>query len=106
MYFEDCLSVDFSQFRYDMVMTSPPYLNIEQYPYQPHRSPDEWCDFYFTIFNKLWDNLASGGTLAINVNQKVFDKVLMPLFDEPNFRFKLKKKQKGTYTEEIFIWIK
>jgi len=106
MYFRDCLSVDFSQFKYDMVLTSPPYFNIEQYPYQPHRSPDEWCDFYFTIFNKLWEHLSPGGTLAINVNQRIFDKVLMPLFDEPNFRFKLKKKQKGNYTEEIYIWIK
>ena len=106
MYFQDCLSVDFSQFKYDMVFTSPPYFNIEQYPYQPHRSPDEWCDFYFTIFNKLWDNLSKGGTLAINVNEKIFNKVLMPLFDEPNFTFKLKQKQKGNYTEKIYIWIK
>jgi hypothetical protein len=106
MYFEDCLSVDFSRLKYDMVFTSPPYFNIEQYPYQPHRSPDEWCDFYFTIFNKLWDNLSPGGTLAINVNEKIFNKVLMPLFDEPNFTFKLKQKQKKNYTEQIYIWIK
>lgn len=106
LYFQDCLSVDFSRLKYDMVFTSPPYYNIEQYAHQPKRSLEQWDDFYFTIFNKLWENLPQGGTFAINVNNKIFTKVLLPLFDEPDFEFKLKKKQKGTYTEEIYIWIK
>ena len=106
MYFQDCLSVDFSQFKYDMVFTSPPYFNIEQYPYQPHRSPDEWYDFYFSVFNKIWEYLPNEGSMALNVDEKIFKKVLLPLFSEPNFEFKLKKKQKGTYTEKIYIWIK
>jgi hypothetical protein len=106
LYFQDCLSIDFSQFKYDFILTSPPYFNIEQYPHQPHRSQDEWCDFYFKIFNKVWDHLAPGGHMAINVNERIFNKVLIPLFDEPNFQFKLNKKQKGDYTEQIYIWTK
>jgi hypothetical protein len=106
LFFQDCLTLDFSQFKYDMVFTSPPYYNIEQYPYQPKRTKDEWDDFYFTVFNRLWDNLSKGGTFAINVNQQIYQRVLVPLFDEPDFSFRLNIKQKGEYTENVYIWIK
>jgi trans-aconitate methyltransferase len=89
-----------------MVLTSPPYYNIEQYPYQPKRTANEWDDFYFTVFNRLWDNLQKGGTLAINVNQQIYKKILLPLFDEADFSFKLNIKQKTEYTEFVYIWIK
>jgi len=89
-----------------MIFTSPPYYNIEQYAHQPKRSVEQWDDFYCTIFNRLWDNLANEGIMAINVNNKIFTKILLPIFGEPNFEFKLKKKQKGTYVESVYIWIK
>lgn len=106
LYFQSSLDFDFSKVKYDMVFTSPPYYNIEQYAHQPKRTVTEWDDFYFSVFNKIWENLPQGGTFAINVNDKIFKKVLLPLFDEPNFEFKLKKKQKGAYTESVYIWIK
>lgn len=106
LYFQSSLDFDFSKVKYDMVLTSPPYYNIEQYEHQPKRSTEQWDDFYCTIFNRLWENLPNEGIMALNVNNKIFTKILLPLFGEPNFEFKLKKKQKGTYTESIFIWIK
>ena len=64
LYFQSSLDFDFSKVEYDMVFTSPPYFNIEQYAYQPRRSNEEWCDFYFTIFNRLWDNLQNEGIVT------------------------------------------
>ena len=31
LYFQDALEIDYSKFKYDMVLTSPPYYNIEVY---------------------------------------------------------------------------
>lgn len=107
LYFQPCQTVDFSLLpEFDIILTSPPYYNTEQYAHQPYRSRDEWDDLYCSVFNNAWHHLKEGGVMAINVNNKIFERVLLPIFDEPNFRFKLKQRRKGEYTEEIYIWIK
>jgi len=109
-FFQDAQTIDYNilknKFKYDMVMTSPPYENIEIYKHSIKKTQDEWSAFYNEIFTKLWDNLAIGGTYAININDKIYQRNLKPLFGEAMDTILLKKSSKNDYTENIYIWTK
>lgn len=110
--FQDALSVDYISKTYDMVFTSPPYENIEVYKHGEKKSIDEWTLFYNTIFRKLWDNLSlspttNRGIFAININDKIYNKILVPLFGQCGEIIPLKKSSKNkSYSENIYVWIK
>jgi hypothetical protein len=105
LYFQDCLSIDYSKLNYDMVFTSPPYENIEIYPNNPKRTPKEWREFYKKIFKLLWDNLKSG-TFIININEKIYTTILVPLIGECHIKLLLKKAKRNAYIEFIYVWMK
>jgi len=105
LYFQDCLSIDYSKINYDMVFTSPPYENIEIYPNNPKKSPKEWREFYKKIFKVLWDNLKAG-TFIININEKIYKNILVPLLGECHTKLILKKAKRNAYVEYIYVWIK
>jgi DNA-binding ferritin-like protein (Dps family) len=70
------------------------------------KRPDEWNKFYKEIFKKLWDNLQPGGTYIININEKIYKKVLEPLFGSAIESILLKKSSKNDYKEFIYVWTK
>jgi len=106
--FEDALHIDYSKLnkKYDMVFTSPPYENIEIYKYMEKRTIEEWIIFYNTIFQKLWIHLEIGGHFIININDKIYNKILIPLFGLAHENILLKKSSKNEYEECIYIWKK
>jgi len=106
--FQDSNTVDYSKYKYkyDMVFTSPPYENIEIYKHAEKKSIEEWETFYKEIFQKLWDNLQPGGTYIININEKIYMKILEPLFGKALESQILKKSSKNEYKEYIYIWKK
>jgi hypothetical protein len=106
--FQDAISVDYSQYQYDMVFTSPPYGNIEVYENGVKKTPDEWREFYTIIFQKLWDHLRNkDGVYAININSDIYQKYLVPLFGECEEKIELKKSTRNNkYKEYIYLWRK
>lgn len=106
LFFQDSLKIDYSQFKYDMVFTSPPYRNIEIYKYSEKRSIEGWTTFYNAIFKILWANLELHGTFIININETIYHSVLEPLFGPASIKNLLKKTDKNKYKEYIYIWIK
>jgi len=104
--FQDSNSIDYSKYKYDMVFTSPPYENIEIYKHMERKSIEEWTKFYKEIFQKLWDSLEPNGTYIININEKIYTKVLEPLFGPSMESILLKKSSKNDYKEYIYIWKK
>ena len=106
--FQDAISVDYSQYKYDMVFTSPPYENIEVYQNGIRKTPDEWAEFYTTVFQKLWDHLINkNGVYAININADIYQKCLVPLFGECEEKIELKKSTRNKkYKEFIYLWRK
>ena len=105
LYFQNSLFFDYSQINYDMVFTSPPYENIEIYPNNPILTNKEWKDFYNKIFKLLWDNLKKGYYI-ININEKIYTKILVPLFGECLHKHILSKSKRNSYIEYIYIWYK
>lgn len=106
--FQDAIDVDYSQYNYDMVFTSPPYGNIEIYENGVKKSPNEWAKFYTTVFQKLWDHLRNkDGVYAININADIYQKYLVPLFGECEEKIELKKSTRNNkYKEFIYLWRK
>jgi DNA modification methylase len=79
------LSIDMKShiwLNYDMVFTSPPYFNIEQYNHMPLKSKQEWAEFYHDLFSLTYKNLAQGGVYAINCSIVIFNISLRPLLGE------------------------
>ena len=105
LYFQDCQTVDYSKINYDMVFTSPPYENIEVYPNNPKLTNKEWTLFYNKIFKILWDNLKKGHFI-ININEKIYNKILVPLFGDCQTKIILNKSKRNSYVEYIYIWFK
>jgi len=107
--FDDCLNIDYSQYHYDLVLTSPPYYNLELYSNTEKRSKEEWNAFYKEIFKKVWDGLYKDGYLCINVNTEIYEKVLLPMFGLQLDRIEYPKsyRRKQTHNlEYIYVWKK
>lgn len=81
--YDDCLNIDYSKHTYDMVLTSPPYYNLELYSNTQKKSKQEWNEFYREIFKKVFDNLQMDGYFCININTEIYEKVLEPMLGKP-----------------------
>ena len=72
---EDC-SVAFGSNKYDLIFTSPPYFNAEQYnggkdkqTWCRYTSEDDWLTkFLFPVLEKCWKVLKPKGKLIINIS--------------------------------------
>lgn len=63
--FEDA---DLGDYSADLVFTSPPYFDIENYAGEQLSSEDEWTqEFLIPMCSKAWDHLEDGGVMAINI---------------------------------------
>ena len=114
LYFGDALKFDYSKHSYDLVLTSPPYYNIEVYHNQKERSKEEWDnDFYTPLITKSYAGLQKGGYYCLNIPVEVFERVAKKLLGTPNKKIPLTKTtrtQKHStekdYVEYIYIWKK
>ncbi len=91
---------------YDMILTSPPYRNIELYRLSEKHSNDWWHDFYVRIFTSLWAGLATNGYMVVNINDEIYQESLVPFFGECREKVLLTKTKKNSYDEYIYTWIK
>jgi tRNA1(Val) A37 N6-methylase TrmN6 len=110
LYFKDALTIDYSKLKYDLVLTSPPYYNIEKYEGQKDRNIEEWNkDFYEPLFTKTWKNLQKGGFYCLNIPEIILDTVAIKILGKPNEYiplYKNKRTQAEKYKEYIYVWYK
>jgi 16S rRNA G966 N2-methylase RsmD len=107
--FQDALTVDYSQIDYDMVFTSPPYYNIELYRGTAEKTEAVWNrEFYSPIFTKTMQHLKLGGHYCLNIPERVYKTVCIPLFGKSYRKIILKKSDRvdSPYKEYIYIWKK
>lgn len=111
--FKDALKVDYSKLDYDMVLTSPPYYNLEIYEGTESKTEEEWeQEFYIPLFINTYKHLKKGGYYALNVPQKLYENVCLKLFGSAKLKIPLKKKAhpknkltKKGYNEYIYVWV-
>ena len=124
MRFQDAATVDYSKFKYDMVLTSPPYFKtvkpVEDYAHMPDYKDraDFNARFLFPVIRNTYANLARGGTYALNIPADMYDEikaagVLPPrlfakhrLFLQPRFAKGNPKHPDVKYEEYIYVWKK
>jgi hypothetical protein len=108
-YFTDCLNINYKLLKYDLVLTSPPYWNLETYGDEiiPFKNKQQWIDqFYNPIFRNTYNNLDIGGHYCLNVNKEIYERVCIPLMGEATEKIPLCIEKRGNYMEYIYIWKK
>lgn len=122
---QDALTVDYSKIGYDMVLTSPPYYDLETYrgggtngsPRAPllqggTNTNDTYdSQFYRPLFSKTYEHLAKGGHYCLNIPEKIYNRVCVDLLGPYTWRFPLKKSdrqsiKKKQYVEYVYVWRK
>lgn len=108
LHFEDILSIDLSNFKYDMVFTSPPYYNKEIYSNNTkYNSIKEWNEnFYKPFIERTYKYLEKNGFYILNISPKVFN-YIKTILGEPFLIIPfIKNKKKNDYNEFFYIWEK
>jgi tRNA G10 N-methylase Trm11 len=109
--FQDALTVDYSKYAYDMVLTSPPYYDLHEYSHmQKRETEEEWInDFYYPLFMNTYKHLKRGGYFCINIPEPIYQVTLLKWFGRPTHKVLLAKHQRLTsqpYHEYIYVWHK
>jgi 16S rRNA G966 N2-methylase RsmD len=107
--FCDALEVEYDDYVYDTVFSSPPYYFIEKYANNVKYGSKKEMDakFYKPLFTKTYNGLKEGGHYIINICNEVYENVLRELFGEAHEIFPLKKsKRQNNYTEMVYVWKK
>ena len=74
MRWENVLTADISGVDYDLVLTSPPYINKEMYPHMPafESKAKFYTDFLIPLINKCRDNMKRSGWVCINISPAMY----------------------------------
>tara|TARA_B110000208_G_scaffold180527_1_gene230297 strand:+ start:1492 stop:2430 length:939 start_codon:yes stop_codon:yes gene_type:complete len=109
MLYENCLESDFSTINYDIVITSPPYLNIEQYSHMPlfQSESDYYKDFLIPLIKQCKEHIKKPGIVCINISNTIYKKYLT-YGGEPcneDLSMELKQQMGGKKNKEvIYVW--
>lgn len=114
--FKSALDVDYTKLKYDMVLTSPPYYDIEIYGDVDTDDGDgilyktrcEWDEiFYRPLFSRTYAGMKTGGYYCLNIPIILYETICMPLFGVADTTlFFDKKTRPNNYREFIYIWKK
>lgn len=117
MIWDKAESVDFSQMRYDVCMTSPPYYTLERYQHMPdYQSKQDFTDtFLIPVVSKAFRYLQPGGYMILNMPVEMYEavkNVLPPLHTTHHYpkagrhsAMKNGSKRALAY-EVIYVWTK
>ena len=109
--FQDALTVDYSKLNYDIVLTSPPYYNLEFYggQFKP-MSKEEWnTKFYIPIIEKTYKYLKRGGHYCLNLPIEVYENAARKILGACTTKIPMSKFKRTTnhiYKEFIYVWKK
>jgi hypothetical protein len=102
--------MDYSKLNYDLVLTSPPYYNIETYGNNKEKTKEEWDNnFYIPIFKATFGSLKRGGYYCLNVPNDVYETVAVNILGKAFEKISLPKAKRNSvdkYHEYIYVWKK
>jgi len=108
MLFMDALAVDYDELKYDLVLTSYPYYNIERYSnYHSYQSKKEMNEkFYKPLTLKIFENLMPGGHMALNVSPEIYE-FIRSFMGEPFIKIPFPSRNRNKkYREYLYVWKK
>jgi hypothetical protein len=107
--FADSLTADFSTIDYDLVLTSPPYINLELYPFMTPFDGKQtfYKNFLIPLIDKCRKHIKAGGKVCFNISPAMY-KDLTEVFKYekasdtvPLLQQKTQGKDKG---DLIYVW--
>lgn len=110
MLWGNCLDQDFASVDYDLVLTSPPYVNLELYPHMtPWKSNEEFYqEFFLPLWSKCRKHIRKGGTICFNISPRMYDHALaqgLPLCDDSEDLLQQLGQQKTRKRQDkIYVW--
>jgi len=108
--FMDSAKVDYSLYKYDMVMTSPPYYKKERYDNMPiYKNYENWYEtFYKPMVLNSYKYLDDKGHFILNIPEKIYNdtiKLLGECHEKVEYIF-VKRYKESKYKEYIYVWKK
>jgi hypothetical protein len=78
MIWGNCLDVDFSTIPYDFVLTSPPYINLEEYEHMPpfESRVKYYTEFLIPLLTKCLAHIKPGGFVCFNISGVMYCELL------------------------------
>ena len=75
--FQSSLEADFSTLDYDLVLTSPPYYNLEVYQGMPRFASEDafYKDFLIPLLDKCRKHIKKHGKVLFNISPKMYKKL-------------------------------
>lgn len=109
MLYESCLDADFSAIKYDLVITSPPYLNIEKYSHMPlfDTEASYYKNFLIPLIKKCKTHIKRPGYICINISDTLYQKYLSYGGEkcDDDLSMELKQQMGGKKNKEvIYVW--
>jgi len=111
MIWKSCLEVNFAELDYDLVLTSPPYINKEAYEYMKpfESSKSYYVEFLIPLINKCLLHIKNNGPVCININKEYYEGLLKHGFRKANEIIEYqqstrKDKNDNTKMEMIYCW--
>ena len=103
--------VDFRESKYDLVLTSPPYFNVEIYEHSnPYSDENDYFNnFLIPMINKLYEETTC--PICINISPEIYE-TLTKKYNYPECDYKINLKQQETHSKKtkkkrfnyIYIW--
>ena len=109
---DSCLQIDYSKYDYDLILTSPPYVNLELYENMPRFESDKifYEEFLIPTMDNAFTHLKDGGKMCINISPKMFRALMKQGYREPNdkvdLRQQLGRNHAGKSQDYIYVWDK
>ena len=109
MIWSDCLSVNLEEIDYDLVLTSPPYVNKSKKMVETYVNQNFYEDFYemflIPMIKKTLQHIKRNGKVCININKEMYDEVAKRFRPCNEHLSLLQQKRNGKDKDEkIFIW--
>ena len=110
MLWDNCLNIDLSLYDFDLVLTSPPYINLEKYENMtPFDSDDMYYkEFLMIMLDRCLEHIKQHGWVCINISVAMYDKLTKKYgyreCDEKHILPNAKNKQNLTKCEYIYCW--
>jgi len=103
---------DFSDVEYDLILTSPPYVNMELYENMTPFESDAkfYNEFLIPLMNSAFDGMKFGGHMCINISPKMYDALILHGFrgcdEKIDLRQQLGQQYKTKSQDYIYVWKK
>ena len=109
MMWGDCLKQNFADVDYDLVLTSPPYVNVELYEHmKPWAGRKDYTDnFLIPLLNKCLAH-CKGKYVCFNISPEMYEDLLKANYREANLKicFPQRIRMGKDKQHKIYVWFK